>query len=57
MSTPSYNEADAEERKHFTQCRACGEWLDMRSLDEVFSHETHQPQPDIQYSVSKRVTP
>lgn len=29
--------SDAEE--HMMQCRECGDWLDMRSLQEVAIHE------------------
>jgi hypothetical protein len=45
------------DRQHFMQCRTCGEWFDMRNLDEVFKHETdHKDRPDIQYAGSKRVS-
>ena len=41
---------------HFMTCNVCGERFDMRSLDEVFKHETdHKERPDIQYTGSKRV--
>ena len=50
MSNIAYEEAEPDEREHFIQCGACGEWFDCRSLDEVFKHETdHKDRPDIQY--------
>jgi hypothetical protein len=24
-----------DEREHFVKCRACGRWIDIRSLDDV----------------------
>lgn len=57
MSQKSYADAAPEDRHHFITCGTCGEWIDCRSLDEVFQHETdHQPRPAIQYSGSKRVS-
>ncbi len=51
MSQRAYDEATPDERIHFMRCNACGEWIDKRDLDEIFSHETdHKPHPDIQYS-------
>lgn len=56
MSQAAYNEAAPADKQHFIKCGACGEMIDMRSLDEVFSHETdHQPHPDIQYAGSRRL--
>lgn len=31
-------ETRPEEREHFTQCRECFKWWDMRSLDDVAFH-------------------
>lgn len=56
MSNSTYNESSETDRVHFIKCGACGEWLDCRDLDEIFSHETdHKPHPDIPYSGSKRI--
>jgi len=27
------------EREHFIECPACGQWLDMRRLDDILEHE------------------
>ena len=55
MSNRAYAEASAQDRSHFIQCVECSEWIDCRSLDEVFFHEDHRERPDIQYSGSYRV--
>ena len=58
MSQQAYEEASLEDRQHFMRCAVCGEWIDCRSLDEVFNHETdHKEHPDIQYGGSKRIKP
>lgn len=32
-------EPPTDEREHFFQCAACGGWVDMRDLGNVFDHE------------------
>jgi hypothetical protein len=40
----------SEEQKHFIQCD-CGEFLDMRDLSQVFSHQhSNLPVPEWSYS-------
>jgi hypothetical protein len=42
-----------EEQEHFILCH-CGEYVDMRNLSQVFSHQhTNLPQPQWSYSVKK----
>lgn len=56
MSDKSFNEALYEDRIHFMECSVCGEFIDMRDIDEVFQHEgEHKPRPDTIYSGSKRI--
>jgi hypothetical protein len=31
--------------EHFIQCPACGGWIDMRDLGQVFAHEGPLPHP------------
>ena len=38
MSDKTFNEAGYADRKHFIKCCECGEWIDCRSLEEVFKH-------------------
>ena len=35
----------ADEAEHFIQCEACGGWIDMRDLGQVFEHEGPLPHP------------
>jgi hypothetical protein len=34
-----------DEAEHFMRCPACGGWIDMRDLAEVFEHEGPLPHP------------
>jgi hypothetical protein len=42
----------ADVNGHYMVCSVCGGDIDLRCLDQVAFHETHQPAPDIQYSGS-----
>lgn len=56
MSQSAYDESSEQDKSHFICCGACGEWIDCRDLDEVFSHEVgHKPHPDIPYTGVKKV--
>jgi hypothetical protein len=56
MTKAELETLSAEEQKHFHSCQACGEYFDMRQLDEVMFHCTdHKPRPDIQYSGWERL--
>jgi hypothetical protein len=52
-NSKSGNAAQAEAEGRFSMTVA-GD-IDLRCLDQVAFHETHQPQPDIQYSGSQKV--
>lgn len=42
-----------EEQQHYILCH-CGEYLDMRNLSQVFTHQhVSLPQPEWNYSVKK----
>jgi len=48
----SIEHLNAQEKNHFTKC-SCGEYLDMRRLDEVMQHQ-HQTislEPEWDYSI------
>lgn len=34
-----------EDAEHFIRCPACGGWIDMRDLGQVFEHEGPLPHP------------
>ena len=56
MSQSNYDASKPEDKQHFMRCGGCGEWIDKRDLDEIFSHETdHEQHPDIPYAGSKKV--
>lgn len=56
MSQTNYDEASPDDKAHFMRCGECGEWIDKRDLDEIFSHETdHEQYADIQYGGSTRI--
>lgn len=40
---------------HYMVCEVCGGDIDLRCLDQVAYHESHQPAPDIQYSGSSKL--
>ena len=40
---------------HFMQCDECGDKIDLRQLDQVSFHETHEHRPDIHYSGSAKI--
>ena len=50
----SIQHLNKEERLHFIQCH-CGEYLDMRNLQEVFDHQHWQitPKANWDYSIKK----
>ena len=34
-----------DEAEHFIKCPACGGWIDLRDLGQVFAHEGPLPHP------------
>jgi len=49
MNAADFDDLSQEEKRHFYQCKQCGEMLDMRQLDDVLFHEDHVHRPDIPY--------
>lgn len=39
MKGSEYKKLSIQERDHFMRCETCGEWFDMRNLEEVIEHE------------------
>jgi hypothetical protein len=37
------NKPPVDEAEHFEKCPACGGWMDLRDLGEVFAHERPLP--------------
>ncbi|MBO9682733.1 MAG: hypothetical protein J7502_08730 [Flavisolibacter sp.] len=47
------NHLSKEEQLHYILCH-CGEYVDMRNLTDVFSHQhTNLPEPEWSYSIKK----
>jgi hypothetical protein len=55
MNAVDFNQLADAEKEHFYRCEQCGEYVDMRQLDDVLFHEDHVQRPDIQYGGSKRL--
>src|SRR5919198_1476998 len=55
MDRAEFDKLDEVEKRHFYQCKECGEMVDKRQLDDVIFHEDHLHRPDIQYSGWKRL--
>ena len=54
MNAADFDGLSESEKKHFHECKVCGEMVDKRQLDDVLFHETnHKRRPDIQYSGSQ----
>ena len=52
MNAAGFNELGEAEKQHFYRCKQCGEFVDMRQLDNVLFQEDHVPRPDMQYGGS-----
>ena len=55
MNAADFKNLDDGEKNHFYRCKQCGEWVDMRQLDDVLYHEDHVHRPDIPYGGSQRL--
>lgn len=56
MNAKTFSDLSPEEQEHFMRCSTCGEWMDLRKLDEVIFHEMdHEPRSDVQCSGSAKL--
>jgi hypothetical protein len=46
---------DKEERRHYMKCPDCGQYFDMRDLQDVFSHFHKSAAVKVNYSHSIRI--
>jgi hypothetical protein len=53
VNAADFNELPDSEKQHFYKCKRCGEFVDMRQLDDVLFHEDHIHRPDIRYGGSQ----
>jgi hypothetical protein len=55
MNAADFDELPDPNKEHFYRCKKCGEFVDMRQLDDVLFHEDHIQRPDIPYGGSRRL--
>jgi hypothetical protein len=55
MNRAEFDELDEAEKRHFYECKQCGEMVDKRQLEDVIFQEDHVHRPDIPYGGSEPV--
>jgi hypothetical protein len=55
MNITEFNKLNDAEKRHFYECKQCGQMVDKRLLDDVIFHEDHVQRPDIQYGGSEPI--